>query len=43
MRRNDRETEIRMMTMEEYLKKRQAIGGAATWVKMNAMKKPQQP
>ena len=25
MRRNDRETEIRMMTMEEYLKKRQAI------------------
>ena len=24
MRRNDRETEIRMMTMEEYLKKRQA-------------------
>ena len=25
MRRNDRETEIRMVTMEEYLKKRQAI------------------
>ena len=25
MRRNDREAEIRMMTMEEYLKKRQAI------------------
>ena len=25
MRRNDSETEIRMMTMEEYLKKRQAI------------------
>ena len=25
MRRNDRETEIRMMTMEEYLKKRQVV------------------
>ena len=25
MRRNDSETEIRMMTMEEYMKKRQAI------------------
>ena len=25
MRRNDREAEIRMMTMEEYLKKRQVV------------------
>ena len=43
MRRNDRETEIRMMTMEEYLKKRQAIRRRGNMGEMNAMKKPQQP
>ncbi len=43
MRRNDRETEIRMMTMEEYLKKRQAIRRRGNMGENECHEKPQQP